>query len=79
MLFEVFHRYDALDYISPWEQKIYSKILFDKELAESKKILDFLNQKYGKYKMLAAHCLFTDLFWRHKKKKINWLEKEIRL
>jgi len=26
LLFEVFHRYDALDYISPWEQKIYSKI-----------------------------------------------------
>ncbi len=28
LLFEVFHHYDAFDAISPWEQKIYSKLLF---------------------------------------------------
>ena len=62
-----------------WEQKIFSRILFNKKLVPSEKILNSLDRRYGKWKGLAFHYLFTDLFWRHKEKKIAWLEKEIRL
>ena len=29
LLFDVFHHYDFFDHISPWEQKIYSKLFFN--------------------------------------------------
>ena len=29
LLFDVFHHTDFFDHISPWEQKIYSKLFFD--------------------------------------------------
>ena len=29
LLFDVFHQWDELSYISPWEQRIYSKLFFD--------------------------------------------------
>jgi hypothetical protein len=28
---------------------------------------------------LAFHYIVTDLFWRHREKKIQWLEKEIKM
>ncbi|MBU1133141.1 hypothetical protein KKG08_02625, partial [Patescibacteria group bacterium] len=28
LMFDVFHHYDFFDYVSPWEQKIYSKLFF---------------------------------------------------
>ncbi len=31
IMFDVFHRWDYLNHISPWEQKIYTKILFNKD------------------------------------------------
>jgi 3-methyladenine DNA glycosylase/8-oxoguanine DNA glycosylase len=40
LLFEVFKRYDAFEFLSPWEQKIYSRLLFDEELTDAEKILD---------------------------------------
>ena len=29
VLFDVYHQWDELNHISPWEQKIYSKLFFD--------------------------------------------------
>lgn len=79
LMFEVFKRYDALDYISPWEQKIYSKILFNTELVETKVILEEVKKRWGKWSMLAMHYLFEDLFWQRKNQSIPWLEELIRL
>lgn len=79
LLFEVFKRYDAFDYISPWEQKIYSRILFNEELVDTTKILQEVDARWGKWKMLAAHYIFEDLFWQRKTQHIPWLEALIRL
>jgi 3-methyladenine DNA glycosylase/8-oxoguanine DNA glycosylase len=79
LMFGVFKRYDAFEYISPWEQKIFSRLLFDQPLVDAKEILDYADQRWGKWKMLAAHYLFEDLFWQRKNHSIPWLEELIRL
>lgn len=78
LLFEVFHNHEVYDVLPPWEQKIYSKLLYDKELVSVKKILGDFKKRYGKHARFAAHLIFTDLFWRHQKKPIDWLAKLIR-
>lgn len=79
LLFGQFRRYDAFEYISPWEQKIYSRLLFDAELVEAQAILAEVERRWGPWKMLAAHLLFEDLFWRRKHEPLPWLEALIRL
>jgi 3-methyladenine DNA glycosylase/8-oxoguanine DNA glycosylase len=79
LLFGQFKRYEAFEYISPWEQRIFSRLLFDQEWVESKVILEEVEQRWGPYKMLAAHILFEDLFWRRKNEGVPWLEELIRL
>ena len=79
LLNEVFHRHNIFDKISPWEQKIYSRLIFNKELVSEKKLLNWIDKHWGGWKALASSYIFTDLFWRHKDEKIDWLEKEIRL
>ena len=79
LLFEVFYFYDSFEHISPWEQKIFSKLLFNKDLVPPEKILKEVERRWGEYKRLASHYLFEDLFWKRKSHKIDWLEKEIRL
>jgi 3-methyladenine DNA glycosylase/8-oxoguanine DNA glycosylase len=79
LMFEVFKRYEVFDYISPWEQKIYSKVFFDKELVDSEIILKEAESRWGKWKMLAVHYIFEDLFWQRKNRNISWLDKLIRL
>jgi len=74
-----FHRYDAFEHISPWEQRIYSRLLFDEELVPAEQILAEVEQRWGRWKMLAAHYLFEDLFWRRKHEPVPWLEELIRL
>lgn len=76
---EGLRKYPPVRTIQPWEQKIYSRLLFDKKMAPVDKILKELQKRYGKWLVFASHILFTDLFWRHKEKSIPWLEKEIRL
>lgn len=80
LLFDVFHQYDFFNHISPWEQKIYSKVLFkteiDKPIPEKRLIKYFA--KFDKYRQLAANYFWEDLWWRHFKKPIPWLVKEIR-
>ncbi len=78
LMFEVFKRYDAFDHISPWEQKIYSRLLFNVELVEAQKILDEVESRWGRWKMLAAHYLFEDLFWRRRHQPVPWLEALLR-
>jgi len=73
-------RYDTFDLKGKlWEQKILSKILFKKKLVPANEITCMFNKVYGKWRGLAFHYIFNDLFWRHKEKRISWLEKEIRL
>jgi len=79
LMFEVFHRYDAFEHVSPWEQRIYSRLLFDEELVPAEQILAEVEERWGRWKMLAAHYLFEDLFWRREHEPVPWLEELIRL
>jgi len=79
LLFEAFHFYDALDHLSPWEGKIVSMLLYGNKTTDPKRILKDVEKRWGKWKMLAIHYIFEDLFWRRKKEHIPWLEEEIRM
>lgn len=81
LLFDVFHHWDFFDHVSPWEQKIYSKLFFDRDPEDPvpvKRILKHF-ERFGKFKQLAVHYIWEDLFWKRKNENIPWLEKEIRL
>ncbi|MBU2592640.1 hypothetical protein KKD61_04235 [Patescibacteria group bacterium] len=81
ILFDVFKHYAELRHISPWEQKIYSKLFFDKDPENPvpvKKLLKHF-EKYGNYKQLAVHYIWEDLWWKRKNEHIPWLEKLIRV
>lgn len=81
LLFDVFHHFDELNYISPWEQKIYSKLFFNKDPEKPvsvEKLLKYF-KRYGKYKMLAVHYIWEDLWWKRKNENIPWLGKLIRV
>lgn len=79
LLFEVYHRYDVFDHIAPWQQKIYSRLFYNKPLVPVNKIRDDIKKQYGNYSMLAVHYIWEDIFWKRKHSRIPWLEKEIRL
>jgi len=79
LLFEDFYHCDHLATIPPWEQKIMSKLLFNKKLVSTKKILDFFKKEYSDWEKLAFHYVWEDIFWKRKTQHIDWLEKEIRL
>ncbi len=78
LLFEDFYFLDALETIPPWEQKIMSRLIFNKKLVPTSKILKFF-ERYKPYRKLAFHYLWEDLFWKRKHEHIEWLEKEMRL
>lgn len=81
LLFDVFHHWDFFNHVSPWEQKIYSKLFFNRNPEKPvpvKKLLRYF-ERYGEYKQLAVHYIWEDLWWRRKRgEHIPWLEKEIR-
>lgn len=79
LLFEVLHHYDVFDHIAPWQQKIYSMLFYNKRLVPCERIRKEIVKRYAKYSMLAVHYIWEDIFWKRKKEKIAWLEKEIRL
>lgn len=82
ILFDVFHHLDELNHVSPWEQKIYSKLFFDTEPdrpVSVEKLLGLFDECFGEYRMLAVHYIWEDLFWRRRHEKIEWLESLIRL
>lgn len=82
MMLDVFHRWDFLKHISPWEQKIYSKIFFnkdwEKELVPVDRMLSYFN-KWGRWKNLAVHYVWEDIWWKRRNEHLAWLEKLIRL
>lgn len=78
LLFEVFHNHEIFEILPPWEQKIYSKLIYNKDLVPVRKVLSDFKKRYSKYAHFAAHLLFTDLFWCHSQKPIPWLTKLIR-
>jgi DNA-3-methyladenine glycosylase II len=79
MLYPACRYYGPLDHIAPWQQKIYSRLFYGRRLVPVKRICDDLNRRYGDSAMLAVHYAWEDLFWRRKRKRIDWLEREIRL
>ena len=81
LLFDVFHHWDFFNHVSPWEQKIYSKLFFNKNPENPvpvNKIFKYF-ERYGKYKQLAVHYIWENLWWKRKNEHILWLEKEIRI
>jgi len=79
LLFGALHHYDTIEKIGPWEQKIYSRLLFNKELVSADTLLREIDKRYGKWKTLAMHYIFEELFWKRKTQRIEWLEKLISL
>jgi 3-methyladenine DNA glycosylase/8-oxoguanine DNA glycosylase len=81
LLFDVFHHWDFFDHISPWEQKIYSKLFFDQEPDNPVPVEKLLShfEKYGDFRQLAVHYIWEDLWWKRKNESIPWLEKLIRI
>ncbi len=69
-------------HISPWEQKIYSKLFFGRDPADPVPVADLLtyfNTQFAPYQALAVHYFWEDLFWRRKYEPVAWLEELIRL
>jgi len=79
LLFDNLKHLDAFEHVSPWEQKILSRLLFRRELVRAERILTEARKRWGPWRMLAVHYLFEDLFWMRKRKPIDWLDKLIRL
>ena len=82
ILSSVFHRFDEMNHISPWEQKIYSKLFFNRNPEKpvtTNTLLRLFDQRFAGYRDLAVHYIWEDLFWRHTHAKIDWLEQLIRL
>lgn len=82
IMFDALHHWDYLRNISPWEQKIYSHIFFDrdheKELVPVETMLRRF-EKWGKWKALAVHYVWEDIWWKRRNNHIPWLEELIRL
>lgn len=82
IMFDVFHRWDYLKHISPWEQKIYTQIFFnrdhEKKLVPVGKMLKYF-ERYGRWKNLAVHYVWENIWWERRNKRLPWLEKLIRL
>lgn len=79
---DVFHRWDFLRHISSWEQKIYSRFIFNRdyetELVPVQDMLAYFG-RWGKWKNLVLHYLWQDLWRKRRHESIDWLEKLIRL
>jgi 3-methyladenine DNA glycosylase/8-oxoguanine DNA glycosylase len=81
VLFDVYHQWDELNHISPWEQKIYSRLFFDRDPEDPVPVdvlLQALEERFGEWKMLAVHYLWEDLFWKRVHEPVPWLEELIR-
>jgi 3-methyladenine DNA glycosylase/8-oxoguanine DNA glycosylase len=82
LLTDVFHHLDEFEHISPWEQRIYSRLFFDADPENPvpvEQILAYFDKRYAGFRALAIHYFWEDLFWRRKHEPVEWLEKLIRL
>jgi len=80
LLTDVFHRWDVLDHISPWEQKIYSRILFGTDPDDPAPVEHLLTEiaQWTPYRGLAVHYLWENLWWHHTEASLSWLATLIR-
>jgi 3-methyladenine DNA glycosylase/8-oxoguanine DNA glycosylase len=82
ILVDVFHHLDELSHISPWEQKIYSRLFLGRDVddpAPVDELLAFFEQHFAGCRALAVHYLWEDTFWRWKHGGAQWLDPLIRL
>ncbi|MFH1221496.1 MAG: hypothetical protein V1492_00245 [Candidatus Micrarchaeota archaeon] len=80
LLQEALHHYDIFEHVAPWQQKIYSRLLFNKKIVPTERIIKYVRSHWDKWAVLAASYIWEDVFWQRKHgKNIEWLEKEIRL
>ncbi len=82
LLFDVFHRIDEMEHISPWEQKIYSRLFFDVDPETPIPVpvlLDHFTCQFSPFRGLAVHYFWEDLFWKRQHEAVDWLEHLIRL
>ena len=82
ILTDVFHHLDEMSHISPWEQRIYSKLFLDRDPddpAPVAELLAYFDEHFAGYRALAVHYVWEDLFWRRRHEPVPWLEKLIRL
>ncbi|MEK7101326.1 MAG: hypothetical protein AAB860_00090, partial [Patescibacteria group bacterium] len=65
LLFDVFHHWDFFDHVSPWEQKIYSKVFFNQDPEKPVSVDKLLKhfEKYRPFQQLAVHYVWEDLWW----------------
>jgi 3-methyladenine DNA glycosylase/8-oxoguanine DNA glycosylase len=49
LLYPACHRYAVLSHVAPWQQKIYSRLFYDKALVPARKILQDFNREYGEF------------------------------
>ncbi len=80
---DVFHRWDFYEHVSPWEQKIFTKLFFDRDYHDSvvpvADMLDYFGKRFGRWQALAIHYIWEDLWWKRRNEHIPWLEELIRL
>jgi 3-methyladenine DNA glycosylase/8-oxoguanine DNA glycosylase len=81
ILIDVFHAFDELAQISPWEQRIYSRLLLGSPVGDPAPVPILLERiaRWSPWRALAVHYLWEDLFWRHRAEPIGWLTPMIRL
>lgn len=80
IMFEWFKLVSEFNYISPWERKILSKLLFETFDTPAEDIIHFCNKRWAPYTMLAVHAVFEAIFWRRVRGRgPEWLDELIRL
>ena len=81
ILVDVFHAFDELAHISPWEQRIYSRLLLGGSAGDPAPVPVLLERiaQWSPWRALAVHYLWEDLFWRHREEPIDSLAPLIRL
>ena len=70
-----FQRTEYLKHIPLWERKVISRYVFNKELVDENKIIEWFQYKYEIWCGYALSLIWEDIFHRHKKKPFPWLVK----